>query len=288
MAMLYEQKKFLQDKLIISFLGILDVNQKASTSKTKTTYDTLFVYNGNDSIIGTTVLPKTTTSVTTYPDMLFGRITLGGTVDYTWKKLKVFADGYYQGGHFNDGKTIQAGMFGINVSYKVFKPLTLTLGYEMLSGNDYSDTTGLKTKYTSFSTLYGTAHSKYGYMDLFNSYVRLGNSAGLTDLFAKANIAFTEKASLEVTWRMFGLTHGYLSSKSKPGYTEVDKKLGNEFDFMLTYKVIKNLELNAAYCFYLTTDTMDKFEGFTPGSTKFPQYAYIMLTYKPNFFTSEK
>ena len=33
---------------------------------------------------------------------------------------------------------------------------------------------------------------------------------------------------------------------------------------------------------------MDSYEGLTPGTTDFAQYAYIMLTYRPTFFTAEK
>jgi hypothetical protein len=287
LAMMYDQKKLLKDQLIISFLAVLDVNQKASTSKTTTTNQVLYVVNGSDTI-GTTTIPKTTTTVTSYPTMLFGRFTFGGTADYTWKKLKIYAEGYYQAGNYTDGRTLNAGMFGIHASYKVLKPLTLLLGYEKLSGNDFSDTTGLKTKTTSFSTLYGTAHSKYGYMDLYNTYVRSGNSAGLSQVWGRATVSLTDKMSLEATWRMFSLGYGYLSSSKKPGYVSVGKKLGNEFDFMLLYKVLNNFEVNAAYCFFLPTGTMQTFEGLTPGTAKFAQYAYVMLTYRPNFFTSEK
>ena len=155
MAFLYEQKKFFKDKLIFSVIAVLDVFQKPNlTSKTKTTrYDTLYVTNINHDTIGTTVVPTiTNTSVTSsYPTQLYGRFTFGGTVGYTQGNLKLFFAGYYQTGHLNDGRKINAGFYGGYISYKVLKPLTLLIGYERISGNDYSDTTGLKTNSTSFS-----------------------------------------------------------------------------------------------------------------------------------------
>ena len=36
------------------------------------------------------------------------------------------------------------------------------------------------------------------------------------------------------------------------------------------------------------TSTMEKLNSLTPGKSKWAQYAYLMLTYKPNFFNSDK
>jgi hypothetical protein len=296
MGYLYEQKKFLKDKLTVSVIGILDVFQKPGTvsSIPTTRKDTLYVINANHDTIGTTVqTTTTTTSVTkTYPTQLYGRFTAGGTAGYSWKNLKVFAAGYYQTGHFSDGRSISACFFGGYASYKVFKPLTLLIGYEKLSGNDYSNTGELKTKSTAFSTLYPTSHGFYGYMDMFSSQVTNGNNAGLTDLYARGTLLFSEKTSLEATWRMFGLAHGYLPLTPKkagdPAYIDVEKSLGSEVDLMFVYKPFSNFEINAAYCFFLPTSTMERMNSLKEGTSKWAQYAYVMLTYKPTFFNSDK
>ena len=296
MGYLYEQKKFLKDKLTFSVLALLDVFQKGNTtSKTKTTrYDTLYVTNINHDTIGTTVVPTTTsTSVTTsYPEQLYGRFTFGGTAGYSSGKWKFFAAAYYQAGHFSDGRKINAGFFGGYASCKVLKPITLLVGYERLSGNDYSDTTGLKTTSTSFSVLYPTSHGFYGYMDMFSQQTVSGNSAGLTDLYGRATIVLGGKTSVEATYRMFGLARGYLpATVKKPGdlpYVEVGRNLGSEVDLMVIYKPVPNFEVNAAYCFFLPTPAMERLNGLNEGTSKWAQYAYVMLTYKPVFFNSEK
>ncbi|MFZ4562994.1 MAG: hypothetical protein ACOYNU_06410, partial [Bacteroidales bacterium] len=171
-------------------------------------------------------------------------------------------------------------------------PLTLLAGYERLSGNNYSDTTGLKTKSTSFSALYCTNHGFYGYMDMFISQVISGNSAGLTDLYGRATLTLGSKTSVEATYRLFGLAKGYLPVTVKKAgdlpYMEVGKRLGSEVDLMVIYKPVPNLELNGAYCFFLPTSTMERLDALNPGTSKWAQYAYIMLTYKPNFFNSDK
>jgi hypothetical protein len=71
-------------------------------------------------------------------------------------------------------------------------------------------------------------------------------------------------------------------------YEAVRTSLGSEIDLMYTYKPISNLELNAAYCFFLPTESMEKYDGLKSGSSRFAQYAYIMITYKPNFFSTAK
>jgi hypothetical protein len=292
----YEQKKFYKDKLIFSVIAILDVFQKPSTTlKTETTeYNTLYVTNSNHDTIGTTIVPTIiTTSVTTYyPTHLYGRFTFGGTAGYASGNLKLFAAGYYQSGHFSDGRSINAGFYGGYAYYKVLKPLTLLVGYERLSGNNYSDTEGLKTKSTSFSVLYPTSHGFYGYMDMFVTQVVGGNSAGLTDLYARATFSLGPKTSIEATCRMFGLAKGFLpATVKKPGdlpYVEVGKNLGSEVDLMVNYKPVPNFEINAAYCFFLPTATMERLNGLNEGTSKWAQYAYVMLTYKPDFFNSGK
>ena len=292
---LYEQKKFFKDQLTVSVMAVVDVFQKPgkSTSKKTITHDTLYVTNAGHDTIGTTILSDTTvTSVTTsYPTQLYGRFTVGGTALYAWKNLKVFGAGYYQTGHFSDGRKISAYFFGGYASYKIIKPLTLLIAYEKLSGNDYSKTGDLKSKTTAFSTLYPTSHGFYGYMDMFSSQVTGGNFAGLTDLYARATCNFTEKASLEATWRMFGLDHGYLAvadKKTGKPYTGVSKNLGSEVDLMFAYKLTGNFEASAAYCFFMPTSAMEQMNGLKSGTSKWAQYAYIMLTYKPNFFNSDK
>jgi hypothetical protein len=296
MGYLYEQRKLFNDQLTISFLGILDVFQKASVSSktTTTSYTTGYVVNSNNDTIGTIQIPVSTSIIVTsnYPDDLYGRGTIGGTIGYSKNKLKIFGAGYYQGGHFKDGRKLNAGFIGGTVSYQFVKPFTFLVGYDYFTGNNYSKTEQQKTKSTAFSTLYSSSHSFYGYMDLFNAQLATGLGPGLTDLYAKATLKTSEKTTFEATFRYFSIPHGYLpATKAVPsstGYLSVDKTLGSEIDLMATYKPVKNFEINGAYCFFLPTETMEIWNGLKPGTSQWVQYAYIMLTWKPNFFTSEK
>ena len=291
MGYLWEQKKFFNDKLKISVIGIVDANQKLSSTATKTTLETLYVVNGSDTV-GTTTIRKDTKVTETYPNTLYARGTIGGNVWYTWKNLSVFGAGYYQFGHFKDGRKLSSVFYSGIISYQVLKPLKVLVGFEHLSGNNFSDTTELKTSVHGFSTLWGSNHIFYGYMDTYGVYLALDAlHSGLNDLYARATYTFSEKVSFEATYRWFSLPKGYLPaqiSKTNPlSYQEVDKSLGSEIDLMVIYKPMPNFELNAAYCLYFKTTTREILDNLAPGTGRLGQYGYIMITYKPNFYTAE-
>jgi hypothetical protein len=297
MGFIWEQKKFLDDKITISFLGVIDAFQRISkTTTTKTTKnDTLVVKDPDGNVIGYTVNTTTTSStkVTDYPSDLYARFTIGLNGWFNPGKWNFFLTGYYQGGHYKDGRKINSNFLALYASYQVIKPLKLMLGFDHLSGNDFSDTSEFKTTVKGFSTLYGTSHRGYGYMDLFTVVAKDNLSAGLNDLYARATFSFSkDKMSLEGTYRWFSIPHNYLFvANPKTGalpYQKVDKSLGSEIDLMYIYKPFPNLELNAAYCFFLPTKTMELSSNLKAGTSQWAQYAYIMITYKPNLFTTEK
>jgi hypothetical protein len=294
MSYLYDQKKFFKNKLVISVLGVVDAYQKANTTYTipgKTVIT--WVMNGNDTVGSFSTKTPATTGTTTHDLTIYSRGTAGGTVGFNWNNLNIFANGFYQFGHYKDGRKISAYFVGGWVSYKVIKPLTLLVGCEELSGNNASDTTDLKNNLHGFATPFSTKHNFYGYMDLYTTY--LGQDAlhnGLIDLYGRATVTISQKTSLEATYRWFNLPYGYLPAKvvkkTDLPYQSVKTNLGSEVDLMFLYKPTSNLELNAAYCLYMPTDTRDILDGLKAGTGRMGQYAYLMITYKPTFFTSDK
>jgi len=294
MSYLYNQVKFLKEKLVVSVMGVVDAYQMASTTtiipgKTVVTW----VTNGSDTVGSFTTKTGSTTTTQTHNLTIYARGTVGATTGFNWKNLNVFVNGFYQTGKYKDGRNMNAYFMGGWVSYRVVKPLTLLIGYERLSGNNASDITAAKTDVHGFATPFSTKHQFYGYMDLFTGY--LGQDAlhnGLNDFYGRATVKFSEKVSLEATYRWFTMPYGYLPAKVvKEGdlpYQSVSKELGSEIDMMVLYKPIPNLELNAAYCLYLQTNSKEIMDGLKPGTGRLGQYVYVMLTYKPNFFSSEK
>ncbi|MCX6245655.1 MAG: alginate export family protein [Bacteroidetes bacterium] len=290
MSYLYNQVKFLKEKLVVSVMGVVDAYQMANTTATipgKTIVT--WVTNGTDTVGSFTTKTSATTVTTTHNLTIYARETAGATIGFNWKNLNVFGNGYYQMGKYKDGRNVSAYFWGGWISYRVVKPLTLLIGYEQTSGNNASDTTDFKANVHGFATPFATKHSFYGYMDLYSSY--LGQDAlhnGLNDLYGRATVKFSDKVSLEGTYRWFTLPYGYLPTKTKEKFQSVSTNLGSEIDLMVLYKPIPNLELNAAYCVYLQNDTKEIMDGLKAGTGRTGQYAYVMVTYKPNFFTSEK
>jgi hypothetical protein len=82
------------------------------------------------------------------------------------------------------------------------------------------------------------------------------------------------------------MPYGYLTVKGK--VQSVSTSLGSELDLMFVYKPITNLELNAACCYYFKNTTRELVDGLVAGKGRNGEFAYVMITYKPNFFTSEK
>jgi hypothetical protein len=56
---------------------------------------------------------------------------------------------------------------------------------------------------------------------------------------------------------------------------------------MFVYRPLPNVELNAAYCYFFPTTTMELLYNLA-SSVRGSQYAYLMITYKPKFFSSAK
>ena len=213
MSYLYNQKKFFKDRLTISILGVVDAYQEASTTYTipgKTTIN--WVINNNHDTIGSfSSTSASTTGVLTHDQTIYARGTAGATAGFSLNNLNIFVNGFYQGGHYKDGRKISAYFAGAWLSYRVVNPLTLLVGYEQLSGNNASDTNDLKKNLHGFATPFSTKHSFYGYMDLYSTY--LGQDAlhnGLNDLYGRATVEISNKTSLEATYRWFSLPYGYL------------------------------------------------------------------------------
>ena len=62
------------------------------------------------------------------------------------------------------------------------------------------------------------------------------------------------------------------------------KGLGSELDLTLQWKIMKEATLQAGYSFMLPTETLEKNKKVYGKDTRFPQFAYVMITVKPDLF----
>lgn len=212
---------------------------------------------------------------------------LSGTVGthLEYKKDALFASGrfYYQTGVDGNKKDIQAHMIGVDAAYTLQKKITFGLGVELLSGQSQTDTTkSYKDVVHNFNPLYGTGHKFNGYMDYFYAGSNHAN-AGLTDAYLKLKYK-TEKwwIGLDVHEFMAGadiLDVQELTSTGK--YVSMSSALGTEIDFTYTYTFSNIFSAQFGYSHLLATESMEAIKGGKYDETQ--NWAYLMLTFKPNF-----
>jgi hypothetical protein len=207
---------------------------------------------------------------------LYHRYTTGGTLQLKNDKLPlgIFATGYYQFGKSTPTVDLDAYLLALKATY------TFTDKIGGLSGIDYysgSESTIAATKTNTFNKLpYGVNHSFNGYMEYWATLPK----GGLVNYFGGVNLKLNKKLSSDITYYAFSLAKGM-----KSGTADIQKNIGSELDITLNYKFSAETSIQFAWCGYFVTDgtKMLKYKSTTIGA-KFPQYAYVMLTIKPQLY----
>ncbi|MFC5409920.1 alginate export family protein [Larkinella bovis] len=219
----------------------------------------------------------------TYGAMLTGQkaVSAAKTGQIRWQ---VF--GYRQSGQDRDGLRIRnACHYGANVTLQK-GPLSVTPGYEVLSGTDASTVQPGETG--RFDPLYGTPHKHWGYLDYF--YVGTGSPAGgLKDGFLK--FKYTGKrltTSLDVHYFALAATT-YNKLPDAVAGAVLPSKLGLEYDFVATYSLNKFTTLEAGYALMNGTNSLEySKQGTMNQNDKRGSWAYLMINIRPDFFASHR
>lgn len=107
------------------------------------------------------------------------------------------------------------------------------------------------------------------------------------DFYVRAIYKFSKKTSAELNYHYLSTTKSVIDSVSTPGVNlKADHYLGSEVDFVLKYKPVNNLEFNCGYSFMAASPSMELIKG--GDHSKFQQWGWVMLTFKPEFFNSGK
>jgi hypothetical protein len=206
---------------------------------------------------------------------IYPRVTEGIYANYQIDSTNLFfnAQVYLQQGRSSDtlSNTLHSYMFAAKVGYKVYKSNAVFLGVDYYSGTKKDEATG--NSYT-FEKLYGSNHSFNGGMEYFTK-VKKG---GLLDIYGGVNGNITGKLSVSGTYHLFNLAQEMIVSKKNVG-----KKLGSELDIVFDYKVSKEIAVQGGYCLYFANENIKKMNKISVDAN-FPQYAYLMFTFKPNFY----
>ena len=207
---------------------------------------------------------------------LYHRYTLGGTLKLEKEGVPLTAllTGYYQTGKSSATVNLDAFMMALKATYTFTPTIDAVAGFDYFSG---SESTLEASSTNTFNKLpYGTNHAFYGYMEYWGALPK----GGLIKYFAGTNLKFTKKLSSGVTWYGFSLDKAMTVSS-----TEVKGSIGSELDVAFNYKFSSVTAVQVAWCGYFANDNtnMLKFKTTKP-DTKFPQFAYVMFTIKPQFY----
>ena len=207
---------------------------------------------------------------------LYHRNTTGGTLQLKNDKMPLgfLLTGYYQSGKNAATVDLDAYLLASKVTYSFNDKIGGLLGADYYSG---SESTIAATKTNTFSKLpYGVNHSFNGYMEYWASLPK----GGLFNYFGGVNLKLNKRLSSDLTYYAFKL-----AKTMKSGTTDIQKNIGSELDLVLNYKFSAETAIQFAWCTYFVNDGTKilKYKNTTI-DTKFPQYAYVMLTIKPKLY----
>ncbi len=194
-------------------------------------------------------------------------------------KIAIQAAYYAQSGKNRDGLKIkEAHHFTIAATYQKGK-ISVTPGYDVLSGNDATTTEDEK-----FDPFYGTPHRHWGFMDYF--YVGTGSPAGgLKNPYLKLKYTGNTLAA-GVDFHLFSID----KDMKKADGSFIDKKLGNELDFVLNYNMNKFTNIELGYSIMNAKNSMAFAKGqattdaAADGYKKTGNWFYAMIRFTPDFF----
>lgn len=161
-----------------------------------------------------------------------------------------------------------AYLVSLDLSYKVAPKTKLTLGMEMISGND-----GDAGETGAFFPLYGTNHKFNGFMDYF--YVgNHANSIGLVDFHLAANFSFENNSSLMLK---------VLNFSGEQDLPSGENNLGTELDIVYS-KGFKGFSMKLGYSQMFASDGMYELKQVDESLAANGQnWAWAMLVFKPKF-----
>lgn len=189
-------------------------------------------------------------------------------------KVTLATDSYYQSGKTGKNE-VGAFLLNLNGTFKT-TATPITIGYEYISGKSDTDAS---SKVTSFSPDYGTNHAHNGDMDYFFVGPANGN-VGVQDIYLKTKFKLGKGA-------LMASAHEFLTgSEQTTSSGDVLKSvMGAELDFVYAQKIGSDVSFNIGFAQMFATDTM---LALRPGNQKSNNWAWMMITFNPTLFQSDK
>ncbi len=206
--------------------------------------------------------------------LLYMRGTGSAYFDFSTRQFSARANPAWQLGKTPRGQDIAAWYLMVEGSIQVTDQIQSSLGMEMYSGNDFEDP---DDTYRAFEALYGAGHTAHGYMDYFLNIPAHTRGAGLVNPYLKTSFTISESTTFDTDLHMFFLQNNYVHEGSV-----IDRYLGTEVDFTLSYRFNPFTSIIMGYSVMFGSESMEIIKGGS--KDEFAHWAYVMLRVRPKFF----
>jgi len=196
------------------------------------------------------------------------------------KNIGINAAFYYQTGKDAANKDLSAYFASADISAQLLqKKLTLSLGYELLSGTDQNSTnTSVNNSFTPF---YGTNHKFNGHMDYFYVGNHL-NSVGLQDIFVQTSY----KIKKFIPGFDFHIFNAPSVIYDKSMNKTFKSSLGQEIDLFCNYKLNDIVTFSGGYSQMFATESLEFLRGGS--ADEISNWIWFMLSVNPKFYIEKK
>jgi len=211
---------------------------------------------------------------------LFPRATYGGNLVYANDSSAwgLTLTAYHQSGKTpakkvgNEFADLNANFFAAKVLYRFVDGFQANAGVDYYSGSE-ADIAADKS--TTFSRLYGSVHNFNGSMEYYATLP----AQGLIDYYVGITKRISSTVSVDLTSHFFSFDKDFYYNKEK-----CDKSLGTEIDLAVNYAVSKEIAIQGGYSQYFNSSTTAKYFKMDGVDTHPQQWAYLMLTVKPQLY----
>lgn len=184
------------------------------------------------------------------PTNVLNRTTLGINVKGSLDKFNQELDFGYQFGSITSGgreQDISAYTFSFGVDYLFDSNLKPILGAQIdIASGDNKPT---DNNYNAYTSLYGTGHKFFGYMDYFVNFPNDTYGLGLIDLICKFGVVPIENLKIDFNFHLFNSMKDYtLLNGTK------SNSFGTELDLVASYKYNSNITFEAGGSFFSASD----------------------------------
>lgn len=204
---------------------------------------------------------------------LYTRATTGGRIELKKKQWYYTLNSYLQFGRNPKGQKLFAYYFQPEIKLSLQK-IMWRFGAEIISGSRSQFSVNNSG---DFDVLYGVTWKFNGNMNVFTRFPNDVNGKGLVNPYLFTTIPLSSKLSLRSDFHLFYTQYPLLNNLGN----KTSKFLGFENDLSLKYIPVKELEINYAFSFYKSTDSM-KYLPKIQDENKLALWSYLMISYSFN------